>query len=191
MTLTPTNRHSCGLRDQAANPHFRWHRTFATRSAPAPASALGVAAAAVLSGRMHARAGVPLAPLEHSIALGDVVVVRLWGMRAPCLITELTRTDTTFSLTYATLPGHPECGEEQFALEFTPWVSGSPRSTGATASTGAAPVAGATGVLTARVCAYSHAASPLTRLGGPVARVAQQLFAGRYAEALLAEAGVG
>ncbi|WCZ37455.1 hypothetical protein CHEID_09645 [Corynebacterium heidelbergense] len=98
---------------------------------------------------------------------GDVVVVRLWGLRAPCLILDAPNTAQAFTLTYGTLPGHPEKGEESFCVSH------------------------ADGRLTVLVTAFSRADRPITRVGGPVARAAQRVFARRYAHAVLAEVGLG
>ena len=143
-----------------------WHTFAHSISTPAPASSLQVAIDAIVSGRMHRRAGAPLAALSGPMSPGDVVVVRLWGLRAPCLLLDAPNTAQAFTLTYGTLPGHPEKGEESFCVSY------------------------ADGRLTVLVTAFSKADRPITRVGGPVARAAQRVFARRYAHAVLAEVGL-
>jgi uncharacterized protein (UPF0548 family) len=64
------------------------------------------------------------------------------------------------------LPGHPESGEEAFAVERD-------RSDGAT---------------TVRIEAFSRPAETLSRLGGPLTRLVQRMATDRYLAALSAAA---
>ncbi|WP_306529365.1 DUF1990 domain-containing protein, partial [Corynebacterium bovis] len=68
---------------------------------------------------------------------------------------------TWFSMTYGTLPGHQECGEETFAARLLP-----------------------DGTVTGTVAAVSRPATWLTRLGGPAARAVQRRMAARYVRAM-------
>jgi uncharacterized protein (UPF0548 family) len=63
---------------------------------------------------------------------------------------------------YGTLAGHPECGEELFAVEYDP----------------------ATGTVSGVVAAFSRPGTWYTRLGGPAVRLTQRAIAGRYLAAL-------
>jgi uncharacterized protein (UPF0548 family) len=127
---------------------------------------VGRCADELFSGRAHRRAG---APVTGHFVTGGVLHIRPLGIArldSPCLVlrADLSRTPdaVTAEVVYATLPGHLECGEERFLLR---WERDA-----ATA--------------TVTVTAFSRAARPLTRLGGPVARAAQRLMARRYAEAV-------
>ncbi|MEL4155701.1 DUF1990 family protein [Corynebacterium bovis] len=111
------------------------------------------------------------------MAVGDVVTVHFLGTRSPCLVldvrspadaAEAARTadatgtaGTWFSMTYGTLPGHQECGEETFAARLLP-----------------------DGTVTGTVTAVSRPATWLTRLGGPAARAVQRRMAARYVRAM-------
>ena len=123
----------------------------------------------LFSGGVHRSAGAPLAELcepdTACTSTGDTVTVQFWGLRAPCLVlnagVEKTNQQWRARLTYGTLLGHVECGEETFELIY------------------------AAGQLRARVVAFSRAGTWLTRLGGPFARAAQRWMSRRYARALL------
>lgn len=126
----------------------------------------------LLSGRAHRRAG---APFTGALATGSVIVIRPLGIRAlasPCLVlrAKVSRTPdaVTAEVVYATLPGHLECGEERFLLHWRRDATGD---------------AGA-GTAAVTVSAFSRAARPLTRIGGPVGRAAQRIMARRYARAV-------
>jgi uncharacterized protein (UPF0548 family) len=106
----------------------------------------------------HGSAGVRVQPhrpprLGLTVALG----IRLgpgWVV-APCRVTAMVDSPEEFGFTYATLPGHPEQGEESFTLRRGERI-------------------------TFTVAATSRPADVLTRLGGPVARVVQQRTSRRY-----------
>jgi uncharacterized protein (UPF0548 family) len=89
-----------------------------------------------------------------SIFFGPVTMV------APCRIVRLWKSDTTFGFAYATLPGHPESGEESFALE---------RRTDGTFFI---------------IRAFSRPGSLLVRCGGPVGPAVQRAVTKRYLEGL-------
>jgi uncharacterized protein (UPF0548 family) len=96
---------------------------------------------------------------------GAVVVLtagfRRCGYDIPCRVVWAQTDRTERGFAYGTLPGHPESGEEAFAVRFT--------------DDG--------GVLfTTRV--FSRLASPLARLGGPVSRLVQSAALDRYAAAI-------
>ncbi|MEL4152411.1 DUF1990 domain-containing protein [Corynebacterium bovis] len=143
------------------------------------------AADRVLGGEVHRAAGAPLWTADarpvagggRPLAVGDVVTVRFLGTRSPCLVLDVRSPadapgsagapgspdtpGTWFSMTYGTLPGHQECGEETFAARLLP-----------------------DGTVTGTVAAVSRPATWLTRLGGPAARAVQRRMAARYVRAM-------
>lgn len=156
----------------AARFHIFSHTTPVTPGVSLSAPVIDRCIDELLSGRAHRRAG---APFTGSLTAGSVVVIRPLGIGAlasPCLVlradVERTAAAVTAEVIYATLPGHLECGEERFHLRWD-------RDAGTAAVT---------------VSAFSRAARPLTRLGGPVARGVQRLMARRYAAAV-ADPGAG
>ncbi|RRQ00921.1 DUF1990 family protein, partial [Corynebacterium bovis] len=93
------------------------------------------AADRVLGGEVHRAAGAPLWTADarpvagggRPVAVGDVVTVHFLGTRSPCLVLDVRSpadaaeaAGTWFSMTYGTLPGHQECGEETFAARLLP-----------------------------------------------------------------------
>ncbi|MDK8510110.1 DUF1990 domain-containing protein [Corynebacterium bovis] len=140
------------------------------------------AADRVLGGEVHRAAGAPLWTADarpvagggRPVAVGDVVTVHFLGTRSPCLVLDVRSpadatgtagtsgtAGTWFSMTYGTLPGHQECGEETFAARLLP-----------------------DGTVTGTVTAVSRPATWLTRLGGPAARAVQRRMAARYVRAM-------
>ena len=161
LTRVPTGR--------TLRPFRRFH-TFCTELAkPGTLKDFELLANRLFCGEVHRLAGAPLAEYPESsssrIETGDTVTVKFWGLRAPCLVLHagsVKNGDNWYArLTYGTLPGHVECGEETFELTY------------------------AHGQLHARVAAFSRAGNWLTRLGGPVARAVQRRMSLRYARALI------
>jgi uncharacterized protein (UPF0548 family) len=79
----------------------------------------------------------------------DTVVLMHLGLgpasiRIPCRVAYVIREPLLRGFAYGTLPGHPEAGEERFALEQH-----------------------GDGTISIAITALSHPASPLARLGGP------------------------
>jgi uncharacterized protein (UPF0548 family) len=68
------------------------------------------AAHAVLSFDMYRAIGL------DAVVDGDVVVVKIGPLRAPCLIVWREDSPRLAGFTYGTLPGHPVRGEETFRL---------------------------------------------------------------------------
>ncbi|NKY84811.1 DUF1990 family protein [Nocardia veterana] len=97
---------------------------------------------------------------------GTALTVRLGiaglGITAPCRVIYVLDEPNRRGFAYGTLPGHPEIGEEQFAVEYDP----SDRS------------------VYAVVAAFSRPAAWYTRLGGPAVRAVQRFIAGRYIAAI-------
>ncbi len=70
--------------------------------------------------RVHSGAGVDVYPSNEGPRVGATVglvtyQVGLWLAMA-CRVTAVFDDDNTTGFTYATLPGHPECGEETFVV---------------------------------------------------------------------------
>ncbi len=90
------------------------------------------------------------------------VVIRCGPLRlqAPTRVVYVVKEEDRRGFAYGTLPGHPECGEEAFLVERdaeSTW---------------------------AEVRAFSRAGQWVTRLGGPLARLAQRRVAGGYLDAV-------
>lgn len=113
--------------------------------------------------RVHERAGL-VVRAESPAAEGTVVEMRLGvgpaSLRIPCRVVAVVDGPDRRGFSYGTLPGHPECGEEQFLLERA--VDGRVRFT---------------------VSAFSRPATRLARLGGPVTGIVQRAMTGRYLRA--------
>lgn len=95
---------------------------------------------------------------ELSIRLG----VGPLGITAPCRVVYVLDEPDRRGFAYGTLPGHPESGEELFAVEYDPADDG----------------------VYGLVSAFSRPAAWYARMGGPVTRLLQAWFARRYLAAL-------
>ena len=77
--------------------------------------------ARLLSWQAHVRAGLMVATSQPVAAIGAVVVVSLRlgpvAVEAPCRVTTIIDEPARRGFAYATLPGHPESGEERFVLD--------------------------------------------------------------------------
>lgn len=112
---------------------------------------------------MHTNAGVSVSPAP--LVAGETVVMwtrtlGLWLLFA-CRITEVIDSDNNFGFTYATLPDHPEQGEESFVLTLD--------------SNGEV-------VLTVRTA--SRPTAFLSRAAGPVAKMLQRRYTAAYLNAM-------
>ena len=110
------------------------------------------AADALRHWRAHLGAGVRVRPLTPPHEGQTIALAIRFGpahILAPCRVRTTIDTDEEFGFTYATLPGHPEEGEESFVLR-----------------------RGADSI-TFDITAVSRPADLLTRLGGPLARAIQ------------------
>jgi len=93
--------------------------------------------------------------------LGTVIKQHLGPVVAPCRVVELFDEPTRAGFSYATLPGHPECGVERFSVELRP-----------------------DGSVWCRIESISRAASWYARFGGPVTRFIQSRMVDRYLRAI-------
>lgn len=94
--------------------------------------------------------------------VGAVVRVLLGPFRAPCRVVYVIDEPDRRGFAYGTLRGHPECGEELFAVRYDP----------------------ATDAVIAEVRAFSRHATWWSRAGAPVASAVQRMMIARYLTAL-------
>lgn len=103
--------------------------------------------------------GASSTPIAHE---GTEITVRMGigpaAISAPCRVVYVLDEPNRRGFAYGTLPGHPESGEELFAVEYDP----------------------ADDTVHGLVSAFSRPAVWYARLGGPVTRLAQTWFARRY-----------
>jgi len=126
-------------------------------------STFETAAETLMTWRVHERAGLRVAASAARAGAGEVVLLTLGrgpvSVTAPCRILEVIDEPDRIGFRYGTLAGHPEAGEEEFAIERR----------------------GAEVVFT--VHAVSAPATRLARLGGPVATLVQDAITARYLRA--------
>jgi uncharacterized protein (UPF0548 family) len=120
------------------------------------------AAAKVMRWGMLRGAGVRVEASSEVAAVGSEVLVGLGPLRAPCRVVYLIDEENRRGFAYGTLAGHPESGEELFAVRYD----------------------AATGDVLAEVVAFSRHATWWSRLGFPVTSLAQRVITGRYMTAL-------
>ncbi|MFD4354643.1 DUF1990 family protein [Nocardia sp. NPDC058518] len=84
------------------------------------------------------------------------------GITAPCRVVYVLDEPDRRGFAYGTLPGHPEIGEELFAVEYDPTDD----------------------TVYGLVTAFSKPGTWYVRLGGPVVRLIQRWFAHRYLNTL-------
>ncbi|MFD4430566.1 DUF1990 domain-containing protein [Nocardia sp. NPDC058497] len=98
--------------------------------------------------------------------VGTELTVRLGprpiGIVAPCRVVYILDEPDRRGFAYGTLPGHPEAGEELFAVEYDPTDD----------------------TVYGLVTAFSRPGTWYVRLGGPVVRLIQRWFAHRYLNTL-------
>ncbi|PEG34336.1 hypothetical protein CQY20_26020 [Mycolicibacterium agri] len=120
------------------------------------------AAAKVMRWGMLRGAGVRVEPSTEIAAVGSEVLVGIGPLRAPCRVVYVIDDDDRRGFAYGTLPGHPESGEEMFAVRYDP----------------------STGDVHAEVAAFSRHATWWSKLGSPVTSLAQRVVTRRYLSAL-------
>ncbi|WP_019929969.1 DUF1990 family protein [Nocardia sp. BMG111209] len=120
----------------------------------------------ILTYRMQRGTGIFESADTPEAAPGTRLTVRLGigplALTAPCRVVYVLDEPDRRGFAYGTLPGHPEVGEELFAVEYDP----------------------ADDTVHGVVSAFSRAGSWYTRLGGPVARLVQHWMARRYLAAV-------
>ena len=120
------------------------------------------AAARVMRWGMLRGAGVRPRPSTEVAQAGSVVVVGLGPVRAPCRVVYVVDEHDRRGFAYGTLPGHPESGEELFAVRHDP----------------------ADDAVYAEVVAFSRHATWWSRAAGPVTSLIQRIVTARYVEAV-------
>jgi uncharacterized protein (UPF0548 family) len=107
-------------------------------------------------------AGVRVDATSEVAAVGSEVLVGIGPVRAPCRVVYVIDEADRRGFAYGTLPGHPESGEELFAVRFDP----------------------ATGEVHAEVVAFSRHATWWSKLGSPLTSLMQHIITSRYLTAL-------
>ena len=127
--------------------------------------AFEAAAALVRDWGMHRGAGLSVTA-DGPAVTGTTLISRLGlgpvGLPAPCRVVWSVDEPGRAGFGYATLPGHPEVGEEGFLVTADP----------------------VTGDVWFDVASFSRAGRWYTRLAGPIARAGQRFFARRCATVL-------
>lgn len=117
------------------------------------------AADAVMHWGMQRGAGLRVHASSDIAVVSAVVVVQMMGfLRAPCRVVYVIDEPDVRGWAYGTLPGHPESGEERFAVRRDP----------------------STSAVYAEVSAFSRPATWWSKAGGPFVAVAQRIIARRY-----------
>jgi uncharacterized protein (UPF0548 family) len=120
------------------------------------------AAEAVMRWGMQRGSGLRIKASSEVAAVGAVVVVRLGFVAAPCRVVYVIDDDHHRGFGYGTLPGHPESGEESFAVRYDPGSD----------------------AVYAEVRAFSRPATWWSREGRPVIALGQRVIAKRYLRAV-------
>jgi uncharacterized protein (UPF0548 family) len=132
----------------------------------------GLAASALLHWDMHRKAGLRIHASGPSAEPGVVVAQTVgWGplaLTSPCRVVYTVDEPNRRGFGYGTLPGHPESGEEAFAVELGP-----------------------DGTVRLRLRSFSRPASLMMRAAGPAGSAIQRFVVVRYVHALRALASPG
>ncbi|MUL80172.1 DUF1990 family protein [Mycolicibacterium sp. CBMA 226] len=117
---------------------------------------------AVLRWGMQRGVGMRVEATTVTAATGTDMLGRLGPVQVPCRVVYVVDEPDRRGFAYGTLPGHPESGEELFTVRYDP----------------------ASDAVFAEVTAFSRPALWWSRLGAPVARVAQRFIGRRYLRAV-------
>lgn len=120
------------------------------------------AADAVMHWGMQRGAGLRVRASSEVAVVSAVVLLRMGFLPAPCRVVYVIDEPDLRGFAYGTLPGHPESGEERFAVRRDPTTS----------------------AVFAEVSAFSRPATWWSKAGGPVVAVAQRVIANRYLRAV-------
>jgi uncharacterized protein (UPF0548 family) len=120
------------------------------------------AADAVMRYGMLRSAGVHVDATTPVAEVGTLVLGRLGPFPAPCRVVYVLDEPNHRGFAYGTLPGHPEAGEERFAVSFEP----------------------SSEAVYAEVVAFSRHATWWSRLGGPATTFVQRVVTKRYLRAV-------
>lgn len=116
------------------------------------------AAWAVMRWGMQRGAGLRVQASSDVAAVDTVVLIRMGFLPAPCRVVYVIDEPDIRGFGYGTLPGHPESGEERFAVR----------------------IDADTSAVFAEVSAFSRPATWWSKAGHPVVSVAQRVIAKRY-----------
>ena len=120
------------------------------------------AAGALMRWGMLRGAGLRVEAGTEVAAVGSEVLVGMGPLRAACRVVYVVDEPERRGFAYGTLPGHPESGEELFAVRYD----------------------GASDAVYAEVTAFSRHATWWSKLGAPAASLAQRIVTQRYLKAL-------
>lgn len=120
------------------------------------------AAEAILRYGMLRGAGLTVTATTDTAQVGTDVLGRLGPFSAPCRVVFVLDEPDRRGFAYGSLPGHPVCGEELFAVRFDP----------------------ADGGVYTEVVAFSRPARWWSRLGEPAVALVQRIVTHRYLEAV-------
>jgi uncharacterized protein (UPF0548 family) len=107
-------------------------------------------------------AGAQVTPSTEVAQAGSVVVVGLGPVHAPCRVVYVIDEENRRGFAYGTLPGHPESGEELFAVRYDP----------------------ADDAVFAEIVAFSRHATWCSKAGGPITSMLQRIMTKRYLSAV-------
>lgn len=142
-------------------------RTDAAVDLPSGPESFAAARDALRCWEVQSRAGVSIVPTNAPPRAGGTVAfstrqLGLW-ITAACRITSVIDENDSFGFTYATLPDHPECGEESFTV-----------------------IAFDETTTRFQIAATWRTAAIIARIGRPVSRVVQRRATQRYLDAMVA-----
>ena len=121
------------------------------------------AADAVMHWGMQRGSGLRVQASSETVEVSTVVRVTMLGfLRAPCRVVYVIDEPDIRGFAYGTLPGHPESGEERFAVRYDPKIS----------------------AVFAEVTAFSRPGAWWSKAGGPFVVMAQRIIAKRYLRAV-------
>jgi uncharacterized protein (UPF0548 family) len=107
-------------------------------------------------------AGVRVKPSTEVAEVGSTVVVGLGPVRAPARVVYVIEEENRRGFAYGTLRGHPESGEELFAVRYDP----------------------STKAVYAEVTAFSRHATWWSKAAGPITSLLQRVVTRRYLTAV-------
>jgi uncharacterized protein (UPF0548 family) len=121
------------------------------------------AADAVMHWGMQRGSGLRVQASSETVEVSAVVLVTMMGfLRAPCRVVYVVDEPDLRGFGYGTLPGHPESGEERFAVRHDPNTS----------------------AVFAEVASFSRPGAWWSKAGGPFVSMAQHVIAKRYLRAV-------
>ncbi|MGX9672176.1 DUF1990 family protein [Mycobacterium sp. HM-7] len=146
----------------AGNLPSGYHHVHAARQIGSGRARFDAGADAVMRWGMQRGVGMKVEATTVTAASGTDMLGRLGPMRVPCRVVYVVDEPDRRGFAYGTLPGHPESGEELFCVRYDP----------------------DTDDVYAAITAFSRPALWWSRLGAPVARVAQRFIGERYLRAV-------